>query len=216
MIPDPSDTWTHVIDRYADGPVTPAEWKEPRVLTTGPLLASFLRLGKIGESKLRMEWRVYHDEPLVEMRLRIQFNDPHALIKLSLTMSARATGRRDGIMDGQLRRDSDGKERPLRDWTVVELSDGREIGIICPDVFALDGTADRLRLTLLRSPLMAHHDPRPADDDLGTPADQGINDFRFWFTLGRAIDTELLERRVNLVHRKPIAANLTVGMPPLV
>ncbi|HEX4123512.1 MAG TPA: glycoside hydrolase family 38 C-terminal domain-containing protein [Tepidisphaeraceae bacterium] len=215
MIPDHSDTWTHVVDRYAGAPATPAVLDAPRVLANGPLLASFMQSGKLGESKVRLQWRVYHDELFVELRLRVQFSDPHALIKLTLPMPSPAIARTDGIMAGHLRRECDGKERPLRDWSIVHLADGLQIGIICPDVFALDGTADRLRLTLLRSPLMAHHDPMPAEDWRGTPADQGINDFRLWFTLGSELNLDEIERRVNLVHRKPITANLTIGMPAM-
>jgi hypothetical protein len=134
-------------------------------------------------------------------------------LKLVLPFVSPAVGRTDGIMDGGLRRECDGVERPLRDWSLIECADGSRVGAVAPDVFALDALPHRMRFTLLRGSLMAHHDPQKADDVRGTFADDGPHEFRFWFYHDVATTVQMLENRAAMAHRPPLIADVTLGMP---
>jgi alpha-mannosidase len=174
-------------------------------------MASALQRGSVRGADLLAEWRVYAGEPMVELMLRVHWRAARRLLKL--TMPIKLAARTDGVMGGALPRDLDRRERPIQDFTWLRLADGRALGIVCPDVFALDGDADGVRLTLLRSPLMAHHDPSPAADfPRAVCTDQGVHEFRFQFTAFDGLIPDELARRAAMLHRPPIMADWTKGM----
>jgi alpha-mannosidase len=213
LIEDPSDTWTHGQDRYMEGPAVGAEWNPPATLDRGPLMASLLQTGRIGESRLEAEWRVYADEPFVELRLRVHWLETRRLLKLTVPMPDGGERRTDGILGGQLARLNDGKERPLRDWTRVGLKGGKHFAVLAPDVFALDALPQRVRLTLLRGAPMAHHEPHLGIAPRMVVGDHGAHEFRFRFLAGK-VETETLDRQALALQRPLLFADLTRGMPP--
>jgi alpha-mannosidase len=206
---DYSDTWTHIIDRYHGEAVARPEWEPPVVVDRGPLMASFVRAGRIGGSRLLAEWRVYADEPVVELRLRVHWCERRRLLKLVVPLEA-ATGREDGVLGGAVERPMDGRELPLRDRSLVRTPTGA-IGVVAPDCFALDGTPERLRVTLLRSPIYAHHDPHPGNSPRSRFTDQGEHEFRFRFLVGEAATA--LDAQALAMQRPPLFAEVTRGMP---
>jgi alpha-mannosidase len=212
MIEDLTDNWTAHGDRYPEGPVVSASWNAPCSLYDGPLMAALLHTGTVGCSALRAEWRVYADEPFVELHLVVHWHEVRKILKLTVALPGGAAPHRlDGVMGTSLRRQNDGSERVLRDWTLVETRSAR-LGIVSPDTYALDGTARRLRLTLLRSPIQTSGPSAAAGMVLnGTPADQGVHEFRFRFFLGDVAE-ELLEAQARMLHRPLLTAELTRGM----
>lgn len=214
LIEDPTDTWGHNIERYAGRMLDTARWEPPENADSGPLMASLVQAGTIGRSALTSEWRVYTDQPFAEWRLRVHWTECHKVLKLTWLSPAPLAGRIDGITGGQLTRPPDGRERPARDWTLLTLQDGRRLGIVFPDVYALDASADSVRLTLLRSPIMAHHAPHDGRHPRKVYADQGEHEFRFRFFAGPVVTAELLEHQAAMFHFPPLAADLTRGMQP--
>jgi hypothetical protein len=105
-----------------------------------------------------------------------------------------------------LNRANDGKERPLQDYTCL----GR-LGVVCPEVFALDATPAVARFTLLRSPFMACHAPQTSFPG-AVVADQGTHRFRFRFFLKSPV-VETLATHAMALNRPPLTAELTRGMP---
>lgn len=207
LIQDDSDTWSHGVDRYPSAVAATAIWTSRQVVDGGPLMASWIERGTIGTStELTAEWRVYADEPYVSLDLTVDFREPHHLLKLTLPLRGEPQTRMDGILGGALARPNDGRELPLRDWTLLGAQ-----AVVCPDVYAVDATPECLRLTLLRSPLMAHHDPHPGESAAArvTYADLGRHHFRFRFYGASA---EMLEASALALERPPVAADLTRGM----
>jgi alpha-mannosidase len=206
LIADPTDTWSHGIDRYPDGPAVSPTWSAPVVMHRGPLMAALLQEGVVGDSRLRAEWRVYADERAVDLLLEVHWRERMKLLKLVLPLHGEPT-RTDGTPGMELIRPNDGRELPLHDY-----SSFAKMAVVCPDVFALDATGERARLTLLRAPLMAHHDPCPDFYPFGMVADQGVHLFRFRFRLA-ATDPVALAAEARRWQRPPLVAELTRGMP---
>lgn len=215
LIEDGTDTWSHGVDRYPEGPVVAsAGWNHPCVPDSGPLMAAALLEGAVGGSRMEAEWRVYADEAFAELRLRVHWTERRKLLKLRLAFPAMATDvRTDGGLGGQVARPNNGRELPLRDWTLVTLSDGRKLGVVAPDVFGLDADTRRLRLTLLRSCIMAHHEPHRGHFPRQTYSDPGVHEFRFRFFLSEAVDADTLERHALMMQRPLVCGDLTHGMP---
>jgi len=213
LLEDPSDTWSHGIDRYQGRIVARPKWNAPQYLDRGPLMTSFLQTGTISQSQIQTEYRVYAGQPWVELRLRVHWMEVHKILKLVLRRSDFGPRRIDGILGGQLGRPNLGQESPIQNWTLFTLGKEVRLGIVCPDVYALDATDKRLALTLLRSPLLAHHEPDPGTDPRGTPSDQGVHDFRFKFWAGKGLSPRVLEKEAFQIQEPPLFADLTKGMP---
>lgn len=209
LIEDDSDTWSHGLDRFGEDVLETPQWNETRGAECGALMASVVQVGGIGRSDLHAEWRVYAGAPFIELRLRVIWNEAHKLLKLTLPLPAPSQARIDGISGGVLQRPNDGRELPLRDWT--QLLGAANFGVVCPDVFALDATPERARFTLLRSALLAHHEPHFGDAARGIFSDAGAHEFRFRFFANA--DETTLESSARAFHQPPLAADLTRGMP---
>ena len=215
LIEDSSDTWSHSIDRYAENAIACAKWDAPVIANCGPLRGSMLQTGTIGRSLLRAEWQVYTDESYVELLLDIHWLEEHKLLKLVLPMSLPVQSRLDGIPGAWLKREMNGREVPIRDGMLLDCATAK-VGIVCPQVYAADTNSERVRLTLLRSPLMAHHDPNPGTTLRPVYSDQGAHRFHFRFFLGSDVTTELLDNHALMMQRPPLLADLTRGMPTMV
>ena len=211
LVDDVSDTWSHGIDRFADGPATTPQWNDRVLLDTGPVMASLRQTGRIGDSQLTAEWRVYAAQPYVELILDIHWVEKRKLLKLVVPLTGSPTERVDGVMGGSLRRPNSGVERPLRDWTYIEGD--TPLAILCPDAYAIDCTPGRARITLLRSPLMAYHDPHPGTPPRPVFADQGEHRFVFRFYAGSDVTPDLLDNAAIGIARPVLLADYTRGMP---
>ncbi|OGV56914.1 MAG: hypothetical protein A2X49_02090 [Lentisphaerae bacterium GWF2_52_8] len=211
---DGSDTWSHGMDHYPEGPiVASASWTNPCIVDAGPLMASSILEGRIGESGLKAEWRVYAGEPFCEFILRVHWMERRKLLKLRIQNPRPAlSSRLDGTMDTFISRLNNGRELPLRDWTLIEMHEGLKLGILAPDVFALDANTMRSRLTLLRSPVMAHHDPHHGHFPREVFSDQGVHEFRFRFFLSYKVSQETLDLHAKMMQRPLVVGDLTKGM----
>jgi alpha-mannosidase len=211
LIEDRSDTWAHGVERFPDGPVTSAQWNDPWVAgDRGPLMAAIFQTGRIGHTGLKAEWRVYAGEPFVELRLDVHWCEAFKLLRLVLPLPAESPDRRDGIPGGSLVRPNSSVERPLADWTLCGA-----VGVVSPDVYAVEGAPARLRFTLLRSPAMTQGLDPDRDNVLSRAhiADQGEHTFRLRFFAGSGVTAKLLEDHALMLHRPILAADLTRGMP---
>ena len=216
LIEDKSDTWSHDVAAYAAEPLAVARWGKAKVVDRGPLMASAQAAGRLGRSTFHAEWRLYAGLACVQLLLTVEWRERWRLLKLVWPMPRPITGHSDGIPGDSLARKCDGRERPVRDFTVLELggASAAAVGVVCPDVYALDVDGQRLRLTLLRSPLMAHHQPHPPRHDRPTFSDRGEHQFRFaFFPPGPGVTAQALDQYALAWHRPPLVADLTRGMP---
>jgi len=211
---DGTDTWSHGIDRYPEGPVVGSpRWQSPCIPDVGPLMAALLSEGTLGSGTVHSEWRVYDKMAYADLTLRIHWSERRKLLKLRIPFETEAAAERiDGTMDGVTPRPNNGREVPVQKCTLVTFKSGIKLGIVMPDVFAMDATATRLRLTLLRSPIMAHHEPHRGHTPRETYSDHGLHEFRFRFFLSRTVTLPLLFRHAAMMTSPPLLGDVTLGM----
>ncbi len=206
LLDDETDNWSHGVDRFPEGPAESPAWNAPTLIDSGPLMGALLQTGRIGDSALRAEWRVYAGQPFVELRLRVHWRATQRLLKLVWELPDQGATREDGIPGGHLARPNNGREVPLRDWTRLAAA-----AVLSPDVYAADATPHRLRLTLLRGPLLTWHIPFTPAPERATPSDQGVHDFLIRF-YGIAATLEYLDTQAAMLHRPLLVADWTKGM----
>ena len=213
LLNDPTDTWSHGIDRYAAVPLATAQWGAPRLLEDGPLRAAVQVPGRIGETLLTAEWRVWAGMAYAELELIVDWHEQHRLLKLILNPAEPMTSRVDGIPGGHLARDLDGAERPIQDFVQLATADGATFGVVCPNVYAMSATADSAGLTLLRSPVLAHHEPHPGQSARGQHADQGRHVFTLRFLAAHAGLVGTMAAMAQQMQQPPVVVSVTAGMP---
>lgn len=212
-LPDHSDTWSHGIDRYAEGPAETPIWNRPAGVDCGPVFHSLLRTGTVAGGRLQQEYRVVRGGAYVECRLRVEWRSRRTVLKLVWPVYERLVRSVAGIPGDAFEREPDGCERPLRDWVCASGDDGRRVAIVCPNVYAFDAAPHRIRLTLLRSCLLAHHEPHRGDVPRPVYSDRGSHEFVFRFYAGDGADPDALERDSLALHRPPRLVEITRGMP---
>lgn len=215
LFEDKSDTWTHDIDRYGDAPCALPAWGMPVTTMSGPFMQEISQEGRIGDSRLLRKFRLHADSSEVEMTLRVNWQERMKILKMVMPVTAHGETRIDRVCGGSLVRPLDGCEHPIQGWTLIHLDENESLAIVSPDVFALDATPGRVRLTLLRSPQMANHCPHPGNTIDGRWADQGEHEFSFRFLAGENLSHEKLDAAASNMRNSLFTADLTKGMPPL-
>jgi alpha-mannosidase len=207
---DSSDTWSHGLDRYAGTALGAFEVEGLYVEETGPVRATVRVEASFNRSTATLWARLFRESGRVDLSLRLDWHEHLAIAKLVLPF-AMAAERLDGVPGGGARRAQDGRETPVIDWTVVTLAGGGSLGIAMPDCGAVDGTIERLRLTLVRSPACAWHDPAviPAGRAISW-LDQGAHDFRIALLPGA--DAAAADAAALGMHRPPACIDWTRGM----
>lgn len=215
LLTDLTDTWAHGIDRFPRVVCGNEVWEEAQLLEEGPLRGVLSQKGEIGGSPILAEWRVCRDFDWIEGVFRIDWRGQHQVLKLDWNMPGKIVHRRDGVMGGSLPRQPDGRELPLRDWTLLTVDNAGErmdVAIVAPEAYALDCVEDRVSLTLLRGTVMACHEPNPGTHARRIFSDQGETTFRFRFLTSPSISPDELEDIAQAFNRPLISAELTRGM----
>lgn len=178
---DPSDTWSHNMSAYAADPefcLDGANWNTFENDPVSGLLAMTLADLSADGLRLRYAVSVEHGGRGVRLRFRINWNKCRKLLKFCICPAFAVKRRLDGCPGGFLERTLNGEEYPMFRFSLLEGTD-RALAVVTPDVFSCDVQPDGLlRLTLLRSPYYAHHDPTPVPElNFAAVTDQGEHEF---------------------------------------
>ncbi len=212
LLLDDSDTWSHGLDHYSGESVDTVSWNTPEFNLTGPYLWEIVQQGQIGISTVRRIFHIYSDSSEIHFILQIDWHEIQKLLKLVIPLNKSVPSRMDGICNGYIERNMDEKEYPMQHWTHIPFSGDEGFTVISPDVFALDGTSERIRLTLLRSCMLAQHDPWKHEHIcVARYADRGEHEFRFILSHGKFLPENNNLKAIELLRHIP-SANLTRGM----
>jgi alpha-mannosidase len=162
VLDDPSDTWSHGMTAYHDvcGQFGGSGLK---ALENGPVRVRVRATSRYGASTLRQDFILYRDQPWVEVRVVLDWHEQLKLLKLAFPVAVVEPTASFEIPYGVLTRPVDGREVPGQRW--VDVS-GRNaagrlgVSLISDAIYSYDVSGARLRLTVLRSPVYAHHTPK--------------------------------------------------------
>jgi len=227
VIQDHSDTWSHGVTRFDDAIGVFAVRKVARI-ERGPVRSSIRVESVYGQSRLRQDILLYRDLDRVEVRVTVDWREQFKALKvrfpLNLSGALRATYE---IPYGHIDRPTDGEEEPGQRW--IDLSGtghGIEglygLGILNDGKYSFDVSDRDLHLTVLRSPIYAHHVPyvpRPAADgsyDDYHFIDQGVQSFIYVLAPHRGgWEDAGIVRRAEELNARPIAYIETFHAGPL-
>lgn len=159
------------------------------------------------ESTLTQSFSLDSARKEIRVSVAVDWRERFKCLKLEFPVAAERPTARYEIPFGEIERPADGCEQPMQNW--VDVSDaGGGVALVNTYKYGADVTGSLLRLTVLRSPAYAYHQPYRlgGDGDGYAVIDQGIQEFRYVLLPHRgSLKASALVRR-GLELNQPLAA----------
>jgi len=187
VLEDPSDTWSHGVDRF-DGEVGAFEViGEPAVVEWGPIRWTVRLAGRWGRSRAWQDFSLTRGRKQVDVRLALDWHEEHRILKLRVPTRLRGGEATFEIPYGAIVRPPTGDEEPAQRW--VDLSGRLGCGGAAPPYgvallndsrYGFDVRDAEIRMSVVRSPIYAFHDPAEVvADETYEYTDQGRHVVRY-------------------------------------
>jgi alpha-mannosidase len=163
VIDDPSDTWSHGVDRFDQ--VIGAFRAEGEVMQVedGPVRKVVRVTGRWGTSTVTADYMLYAGEKQVYLSMDVDWHEQLKMLKLAFSLNLQDPQSTASIPYGSIRRVDDGGEEPCQDWVDVSGKiEGQAYGLALLNdcKYGYDVGQGELRMSMLRSPIYAFHQPR--------------------------------------------------------
>lgn len=184
VLRDPSDTWSHGVLRF-DDVVGRFEVQDVRRVEHGPVRSVVRLEASYGSSRLLQDVMLHRGLPYVDVQVRLDWRERFTACKLRFPVPLRYPRATYEVPFGAIERRIDGEEHPGQGWVDVSgarTATGSVVGLslVTDAKQSLDVTGSTIGLTIVRSPIYAHHDPRqPTEGERYAFQDQGPQTFRY-------------------------------------
>jgi alpha-mannosidase len=181
---DPSDTWSHNVLRF-DNVAGEFRATGVKLVANGPVKAIIRVLSTYGSSQLIQDFAMYRDLPQIEVRAMVDWNERFQLLKLQFPLNLNFMRATYEIPYGHIQRPVNGEEEPGQSWLDVSgvVRNSEELyglSLLNDSKYSFDVNNKILSMTVLRSPIYAHHDPFvPDPEGQYTFIDQGVQHFTY-------------------------------------
>jgi alpha-mannosidase len=184
VLADPSDTWSHGVVRF-DDEVGSFSLERLALVEHGPVKAVLRVESRYGSSRLVQDFTVYAALDSIDVDVTVDWREQFKALKLRFPVNLRLVRATCEIPYGSIEREVDGAEQPGQGW--IDLSGlsprtGETYGLslLNDGKYGLDVKNEEIGLTVLRSPIYAHHDPFvPQPEESYSFIDQGIQRFTY-------------------------------------
>ncbi len=163
VIHDDSDTWSHDIVNFRDvlgsfQSVSPAE-----LLHNGPTGAALRVRSTWGSSSIVQEYALRTGSAAIEVTMTVDWHEQFKMLKLAFPLAISGGVVASSAPYGWVSRQANGEEEPCQGWvdlTGQATSGRRGLCLLNDSKYGYDALDGELRLSVLRSPIYAFHDPR--------------------------------------------------------
>ena len=184
VIDDPSDTWSHGVFRF-DQVIGEFAADSVRLVEQGPVKAVVRVISSYGNSRLVQDFTLYSEMDQIDVHVMVDWHEKRKMLKLRFPVNVTSDTATYEIPYGHLVRPADGEEEPGQSWIDVsgataESGMGYGLSLLNDGKYSFDASGSDMGLTVLRSPIYAHHNP--AVPEAGTDysyVDQGIQHFNY-------------------------------------
>lgn len=180
VIEDPGDAWGHDIDSFRDV-VGSFKAVEHKWIEEGPLRWKYRIKSVFGDSTLWQDFILIRGFPFLDVKATLLWNEKHKMLKIALPTAFNESIATFSIPYGFVVREQSGEEEPLYQWMNVDGKDGSYgVAFINDSKYGGDVFSGEMRLSIVRSPVYAHHIPRQLEKDKDyLYMDQGLNYFSY-------------------------------------
>lgn len=184
VLRDPSDTWGHHVFRFQDveGQFMATSM---RLAEHGPVRSVVRVNSAYGDSRLRQEFALYPGLEQIDVRVTVEWRESQRALKLRFPLNLFFIHSVFEVPYGHAERAATGEEEPGQAWldvTGISYSNNERYGlsILNNGKYSGDVLLQDIGLTVLRSPIYAHHVPfEPPPDHTFTIVDQGVQRFSY-------------------------------------
>ncbi|MFD1676637.1 alpha-mannosidase [Alicyclobacillus fodiniaquatilis] len=210
VIEDKSDTWSHGVLDYQNE-IGRFVAKRVRLLEHGDVKSVVRVTSSYGTSTLVQDFIMYRDAKQVDVRVTVDWHERFKVLKLRFPINVSHSNATYEIPYGHIERPVNGEEEPGQNWIDVtglsrDTGESYGLSVLNDGKYSFDILDKEMSLTVLRSPIYAHHDPLvPDEDGEYSFIDQGIQ--RFSYALlphkGSWVDAQTVRRAAEL-NQPPI------------
>ncbi len=230
VVDDPTDTWGHGLTALdADvGVFTPVSVRQ---LESGPVRSTIRVESEFGRSRLRQDFTLYRELPQLFVSATLDWHEQQRALKLRFPANLLVPRATYEIPYGVIERPTNGDEEPGQRWLdLTGLRPDRRslygLSLLNDSKYSFDVRAEvdrrkmhyaEMGMTVVRSPIYAHHDPyEPRADFEYSYMDQGIQHFSYALLphIGPWESAGTVQRAVEL-NQKPMALLETFHAGPL-
>ena len=163
VIDDPSDTWSHEVFSFdktlgrfeANGEVAQIE--------RGPVRQTVRVVSQWGCSTVVLDYSLYAGDRQVYLTVTVDWQEQLKMLKLGFPLNLQDAQSTASIPYGSIRRVDDGGEEPCQSWVDLAGTIGDKrvgLGVLNDCKYSYDVLDGELRMSILRSPVFAFHNPR--------------------------------------------------------
>lgn len=184
VIEDQSDTWSHNVLQYNE---VVGEFKAKSVqrVEHGAVKSVIRVTSEYGNSTIIQDFTMYKTLNQIDVKVTVNWQEQFKVLKLKFPINLIFRKGTYEIPYGTIVRECNGEEEPGQSW--IDLSGTHPsteemygLSILNDAKYSFDIHNKEMSLTVLRSPIYAHHDPKkPMESEHYTFIDQGIQTFTY-------------------------------------
>ncbi|WHZ56039.1 alpha-mannosidase [Metabacillus hrfriensis] len=184
VINDKSDTWSHNVLQYKEeiGVFTA---KSVQRVEHGPVKSVIRVVSEYGKSTLIQDFVMYREKNQIDVSVTLNWQEQFKMLKLKFPVNLVFRKGTYEIPYGHIVRECNGEEEPGQSW--IDLSGTHQptgemygLSLLNDGKYSFDIHNKEMSITVLRSPIYAHHDPLiPQEEGHYSFIDQGIQKFTY-------------------------------------
>ncbi len=185
VLTDDSDTWSHNVFTFNQG-IGQFKAVSVRLIEHGPVKSVIRVVSEYGPSRLIQDFAMYKDLDTIDVSVTVDWRDRFKMLKLRFPLNLMQMTATYEIPYGHIARESNGEEEPGQSWVDLSgISRGAShklygFSIANDAKYSYDVNIRDIGLTVLRSPIYAHHMPFEPDAAAEyTFIDQGVQRFHY-------------------------------------
>lgn len=178
IIDDKSDTWSHDIKTFSQeiGSFGNASLK---ITENGPMRATMRVVSTYGASTLTIDWMLTAGSKNLESNVTLNWNEKLKMLKFSFPVNVDFPVATYETPYGNIVRNTNGDEDPGQRWIDISGNNNSGLTVINDAKYGYSAPGNDLRVSVARSAVFAHHNPRVLDMNAEHLwMDQGIQTFR--------------------------------------
>ncbi|HZG87084.1 alpha-mannosidase [Paenibacillus sp.] len=184
VIEDASDTWSHNVFHFnrVAGAFVATSVKR---VEHGPVKSVVRVTSEYGHSKLVQEFAMYRELDRIDVKVTVDWREKFKMLKLVFPVNLIFTRQSYEIPYGYIEREHNGEEEPGQSWIDYSgIVRGKDtvygVSLINDAKYSYSIHNKEMAMTVLRSPIYAHHDPLvPDPNGQYSFIDQGIQTFHY-------------------------------------
>lgn len=184
VINDRSDTWSHNVLRY-DNEVGQFTAKSIKRVEHGSVKSVIRVVSEFGKSTLVQDFTMYRELNQIDVHVTVNWQEQFKVLKLKFPVNIIHRKGTYEIPYGHIVRECNGEEEPGQSWfdisgTNPQAGEMYGLSILNNGKYSFDIHNKEMSITVLRSPIYAHHDPlEPKENEHYTFIDQGVQTFTY-------------------------------------